>query len=74
MANGRDKRRLAAILAADVVGCSGLIDDTQRVGVGRGTFAVIGVSVASGVRRTLAAPKLKQQRYPSHHAIWRQTQ
>ena len=74
MANGQDERKLTAILAADVVGCSGLIDDTQRVGVGRGTFAVIGVSVASGARRTLASPKLKQQRHPSRDAIWRQTQ
>ncbi len=52
MANGQDERKPTAILAADVVGYSGLIEVTQRVGVGRGTFAVISVSAASGARRT----------------------
>ncbi len=52
MANGQDERKLAAILAADVVGYSGLIEVTQHVGVGRGAFAVINVFAATEARRT----------------------
>ena len=52
MTNGQDERKPTAILAADVVGYSGLIEVTQRVDVERGAFAVISVSAASGARRT----------------------